>query len=180
MALNICGYERPQVLSADSVKSLVTINPALQKPKSTTAVPSNNDLLQRTRQNCLRDGSIFQHSTSVAACNWIWNNNIDCHMQCKWRGKMVKPLTLQALLMSGGRTTQAIRGDLSGYRKLAGCWLTVIPNRLDGTILSAEEFRDNLRLRYNSKPTDMPDRYARPMRWMRCQINSGTCSCSPM
>ena len=46
---------------------------------------------------------------------------------------------------------------MSGYRKLAGCWLTVIPNRLDGTILSAEEFRDNLRLRYNSKPTDMPD-----------------------
>lgn len=76
MALNICGYERPQVLSADSVKSLVTINPALQKPKSTTAVPCNNDLVQRTRQNCLRDGSIFQHSTSVAACS-MSSNNID-------------------------------------------------------------------------------------------------------
>ena len=59
-----------------SVKSLVTINPALQKPKSTTAVPCNNDLVQRTRQNCLRDGSIFQHSTSVAACS-MSSNNID-------------------------------------------------------------------------------------------------------
>ena len=33
----------------------------------------------------------------------------------------------------------------------------VIPNRLDGTILSAEEFRDSLRLGYNFRPTDMPD-----------------------
>ena len=39
----------------------------------------------------------------------------------------------------------------------SGVWLTVIPNRLNGSILSAEEFRDNLRLRYNLKPLDMPD-----------------------
>ena len=38
-----------------------------------------------------------------------------------------------------------------------GCWLTAVPNHLNGTILSAEEFRDNLRLRYNLKPLDMPD-----------------------
>ena len=38
-----------------------------------------------------------------------------------------------------------------------GCWLTAVPNRLNGTILSAEEFRDNLRLRYNLKPLEMPD-----------------------
>ena len=39
------------------------------------------------------------------------------------------------------------------------CWLTAVPNRLNlnGTILSAEEFRDNLRLRYNLKPQDIPD-----------------------
>jgi len=38
-----------------------------------------------------------------------------------------------------------------------GCWLTAVPNRLNGTILSAEDFRDNLRLRYNLKPLGMPD-----------------------
>ena len=31
----------------------------------------------------------------------------------------------------------------------AGLWLSVIPDRLNGNSLSAEEFRDNLRLRYN-------------------------------
>ena len=34
----------------------------------------------------------------------------------------------------------------------AGIWLSCVPNRFNGTELSAEEFRDNLRLRYNLKP----------------------------
>ncbi len=37
-----------------------------------------------------------------------------------------------------------------------GAWLTVVPNRLNGTSLSAEEWRDNIRLRYNHVPQDMP------------------------
>jgi len=39
-----------------------------------------------------------------------------------------------------------------------GYWLTVVPSRLNGTDLSANEFRDNIRLRYNFKPQDMPSR----------------------
>jgi hypothetical protein len=38
----------------------------------------------------------------------------------------------------------------------AGLWLSVIPDRLNGNSLSTEEFRDNLRLRYNLLPLDMP------------------------
>ena len=38
----------------------------------------------------------------------------------------------------------------------AGAWLTVFPNRLNGTGLSADEWRDNVRLRYNHSPLDMP------------------------
>eukprot|EP00956_Cyclotella_meneghiniana_P042116 scaffold248361_cov42-Cyclotella_meneghiniana.AAC.1 len=39
----------------------------------------------------------------------------------------------------------------------AGIWLSVPPNRFNGTVLSSEEFRDNLRLRYNLKPLGMPE-----------------------
>jgi hypothetical protein len=38
----------------------------------------------------------------------------------------------------------------------AGLWFLVIPYRLNGNSLSAEEFRDNLWLRYNLLPLDMP------------------------
>jgi hypothetical protein len=38
----------------------------------------------------------------------------------------------------------------------AGLWLLVIPDCLNGNSLSAKEFRDNLRLRYNLLPLDMP------------------------
>ena len=33
-----------------------------------------------------------------------------------------------------------------------GAWLTVMPNLLNGTLLSAEEWRDNARLRYGLRP----------------------------
>ena len=41
--------------------------------------------------------------------------------------------------------------------KSAGIWLACVPNRLNETELSAEEFRDNLRLRYNLHPLFMPE-----------------------
>ena len=39
----------------------------------------------------------------------------------------------------------------------AGAWLTVLPNKLDGTLLSAEEWGDNARLRYGLRPIGLCD-----------------------
>ena len=39
---------------------------------------------------------------------------------------------------------------------LAGTWLTCHPHMLNGNTLSSQEFCDNLRLRYNLLPLDMP------------------------
>jgi hypothetical protein len=39
-----------------------------------------------------------------------------------------------------------------------GAWLTTLPNLLNGSDLSTEEFRDGLRLRFGLKPTAMPSR----------------------
>ncbi len=38
----------------------------------------------------------------------------------------------------------------------AGAWLSVFPNWLNGTRLSADKWRDNIRLRYNHPLLDMP------------------------
>jgi hypothetical protein len=40
---------------------------------------------------------------------------------------------------------------------LSGIWLTVVPNRFNGTEISMEEWRDNARLRYNLAPLAMPE-----------------------
>ena len=37
-----------------------------------------------------------------------------------------------------------------------GAWLSAAPHCLNGTELSREEFRDNLRLRYELMPQDIP------------------------
>ena len=39
-----------------------------------------------------------------------------------------------------------------------GAWLTVAPNKLAGNLLSAEEWRDNTRLRYGMRPLGLCDR----------------------
>ena len=40
--------------------------------------------------------------------------------------------------------------------KETGAWLTAMPNRLNGTELSPEAFRDSLRLRYGLRPVNLP------------------------
>ena len=42
--------------------------------------------------------------------------------------------------------------------KECGAWLTTTPLRLNGTALTAEQFRDAMRIRYGLTPTDMPAR----------------------
>ena len=42
--------------------------------------------------------------------------------------------------------------------KLCGQWLSVMPSTVNGTELSAQEFRDNLQLRYARSPGDLPER----------------------
>jgi hypothetical protein len=42
--------------------------------------------------------------------------------------------------------------------KETGTWLTTMPNRLNATELSADEFRDSLRLRLGLAPLGLPDR----------------------
>ena len=48
------------------------------------------------------------------------------------------------------------KGVLLSHRlkrtKATGVWLTYMPNRLNGTELFAEEFKNKLRLRYGLKP----------------------------
>jgi hypothetical protein len=40
----------------------------------------------------------------------------------------------------------------------SGIWSSVLPNRFNGTVVSAEEFWDNLHLRYNLMPLDLPEK----------------------
>jgi len=42
--------------------------------------------------------------------------------------------------------------------KETGAWLTAMPNTLNGTELSADEFRDNLRIRFGLTPASLPHR----------------------
>ena len=42
--------------------------------------------------------------------------------------------------------------------KETGAWLTTMPDRLNGTELSADEFRDSLRLRFGLVPLGLPER----------------------
>ena len=56
------------------------------------------------------------------------------------------------------RQEQAVRQEKNRLHRatMNGAWLSVVPHCLNGTELSREEFRDNLRLRYGLMPQDIP------------------------
>ena len=59
------------------------------------------------------------------------------------------------------RQEQAYRQEKNRLRMATrnGAWISAAPHRLNGTELSREEFRDNLRLRYGLMPQDIPATY---------------------
>jgi hypothetical protein len=61
----------------------------------------------------------------------------------------------QLFLNRRGRDNPLV-GRQDNWNCAAGAWLSVFPNQLNGTGLSADEWRDNDRLRYNHTPLDMP------------------------
>jgi hypothetical protein len=65
---------------------------------------------------------------------------------------MVAEAALTSLLADAtpAATRQATRA------KSTGAWITAMPDALNGTVLSSDEFRDSLRLRYGLRPTNLP------------------------
>ena len=61
-----------------------------------------------------------------------------------------RKLTIQLAGLGAQVTRRALRS------RETGAWLTTMPNLLNGTELSAEEFRDSLRLRYGLTPRALP------------------------
>jgi len=85
--------------------------------------------------------------------------NLEDHRECvvRWGqyGREERLKREQKFINAWGVDKPAVkhRDILAGA---AGLWLSVIPDCLNGNSLSAEEFRDNLRLRYNLLLLDMP------------------------
>ena len=56
------------------------------------------------------------------------------------------------------RQGKAVRQEKNRLHRATrnGAWLSAVHHRLNGTELSREEFRDNIRLRYGMMPQDIP------------------------
>ena len=82
--------------------------------------------------------------------------------QVRWNGSHARNMKIadeDALVTRRGRDKGLLREKHRLTRACkAGIWITCFPNRLNGTSISADEFHDNVRLRYNLKPLGMPAR----------------------
>ena len=96
--------------------------------------------------------------TAALADSLKSNSNLDVDDYLK-QGKETR--TARRALRTGthkGLMEELLAGsDETAKRRLqrssqTGSWLTVAPNRLNGTLLSADEFRDSLRIRYGLEP----------------------------
>jgi hypothetical protein len=113
------------------------------------------------------DTAVHVHATSLRATSHLVTSivdkdahlNLEDHREClvRWGqyGRTARQGREQKFVDERSIDKPAIKrwGILSGA---AGLWLLVIPDHLNGNSLSAEEFRDNLWLRYNLLLLDMP------------------------
>ncbi len=107
------------------------------------------------------------HSTSLAATCHLTVSlvdsgtqfNLGTHRHCATKARQVarkSRLSNERLFLDRrGRDNPSVARQ-DNRNCAAGAWLSVFPNRLNGTSLSADESRDNVCLRYNHSPLDMP------------------------
>jgi hypothetical protein len=76
--------------------------------------------------------------------------NCDSKRQVRNSAKNEKALNLIASGLSRNNKRTILRG------KDTGGWLSVLPSTVNGTELSAQEFRDSVLLRYARSPPDLP------------------------
>jgi hypothetical protein len=107
------------------------------------------------------------HSTSLAATRHLMVSRVDSGTQfnlgahCYWATKARQAarksqLSNERLFLDcrGWDNPSVARRD--NQNCATGAWLSVFPNRLNGTGLLADEWRDNVRLRYNHYPLILP------------------------
>jgi hypothetical protein len=108
------------------------------------------------------------HSASLAATRYLTESlvykgtgrfDLEVHWTCAIEARQAAQkswlIDKQLFLDRRGRDNPSV-ARRNKQNCAPGAWLSVFPNRLNGTGLSADEWRDNVRLRYNHSPLDMP------------------------
>jgi hypothetical protein len=108
------------------------------------------------------------HSTSLAATRYLTESlvredagafDLGVHRKCATKaGRDAREVRLidELRFLDARARDNPSEARRDKRNSAAGAWLSVFPNRLNGTDLSADEWRDNVRLRYNHSPLDMP------------------------
>jgi hypothetical protein len=112
----------------------------LQAPRSSKACTG---LLERS----LREG------TALDANIHGRHAGLKCRLAQKKREAAIEQIFAQLLAAAGTSTKRRML-----LAKETGTWLTTMPNRLNATELSADEFQDSLWLRLGLAPLSLPDR----------------------
>lgn len=87
------------------------------------------------------------------------NGPLDCAVQiqkAKEAARQLRSLRDGAVMDQCGRGRPAVKRRTQKSPEGMGRFLTATPHVLNGTILSAEEWRDNTRLLFNVVPLDLP------------------------
>ena len=113
------------------------------------------------------DSASHHHSTSRESTSTLSKSicqNADLHVgaylhdshQARRTGRMTRLQADQAVLESLAAASRPIQARQLRRACDTGAWLTAMPDRLNGTELAADEFRDSLRLRLGLSPIGLP------------------------
>jgi hypothetical protein len=108
-----------------------------------------------------------QYMTSKACCDilshslWVMAPlDLDQHQKCvaqaRKMARAMKDMDEEVALEKRVKVLGQTEERRLTRAKESGAWLTAYPSALNGTELSADEFRDNLRLRFGFEPVGLP------------------------
>jgi hypothetical protein len=121
-------------------------------------------------------GLAIPNPTATAESNWTASTLVCGHLVAALRGRQEFRSADHAATMSHGKaeirkqnveeseasltailtSLPADKSRTIGRGRETGAWLSILPSTVNGTELSAQEFRDALSMRYGDAPSDLP------------------------
>ena len=87
-----------------------------------------------------------------------WADHRKCTRDAARAGRIERTKAEEAALLERARGLSIVDLHRMKRKRKSGRWLTAMPDSLNGTELCRDEFRDNLRLRYNLQPKHLCER----------------------
>ena len=153
----ICKDFLPKLFGVESITDDLRALTCFSVKRTGLGIPDPTTTAERCHDTSAETCEVLTASM-VEGVGLSWTDHRKCARTAAARAKRDLMVTQEQELVARCALLSQVERHRMQRRKKSGRWLTTIPATLNGTRLSCEEFRDNLRLRYEMTPENLQER----------------------